>query len=67
MVEFPRFEYFKHKNQLGEKWYWHLRANNHTIVALGGEPFNSKTDVQQAIRTVVRIFPAATQMVDLTK
>ncbi len=60
----PFFEYFQSPQD--KQWYWHLKDGNYRIIAMGGQPFNSKQIVMQAIRNVCSTVPLATQMHDVT-
>jgi uncharacterized protein YegP (UPF0339 family) len=65
MNEKPYFQYFLHRNQLGLRWYWRLKARNNKTIAIGGEPFNSKEDVMEAIKIICRTVPSADKMYEI--
>lgn len=43
----------------GNRWRWHLKANNGEIVADSGQGYASLSDVRDAARRVQNIAPAA--------
>ncbi len=43
------FEIFQSSKD--SKWYWHLRARNHQIVATSGEGYESKTNCVRGLKT----------------
>ncbi|HVV67023.1 MAG TPA: YegP family protein [Candidatus Saccharimonadales bacterium] len=54
----PKFEYWQSLRD--EQWYWHLKDGNGRIIAIGGQPFNSKEIVERAIANVFGTVPLVT-------
>ena len=63
MVNTPKFEYYQSLRD--SQWYWHLIDGNGRIIAIGGQPFNSKAIIQQSIKNVCSTVPLAMQMYDI--
>jgi uncharacterized protein YegP (UPF0339 family) len=53
------FEIFRRWSFTGYRWFWRLRAKNHRIIAVGGEGFHNKGDVQKIIDRMVNELSAA--------
>ncbi len=65
MSNTPKFEYWQSLRD--SQWYWHLIDSNGEPIAIGGQPFNGKQIVQQAIKNVCSTVPLATKMYDIGK
>jgi uncharacterized protein YegP (UPF0339 family) len=49
--------YIQHFQSTNRKWYWHLKDNNHKIIAAsGGDGYETEPGVLQAIRNVISEF-----------
>ena len=47
-----KFESFQSEDN-PEKWYWHIvETDNHTIIATGGQDFDSKYNAERATKNV---------------
>jgi uncharacterized protein len=56
-MEIIMFQIFK--SDQDNQWYWRLRANNHEIVAVGGEGYSSKQNCLRGIMAVRSLIPDA--------
>lgn len=56
---FPRFEYWVTATAYGPRWFWHLKAANGQIIAIGGEGFSSSDALKISVSNVCSIVPIA--------
>lgn len=47
------FEIFSRMTWRGKQFFWRLKARNHRIIAVGGEGFHNKRDVERIIDKMV--------------
>lgn len=58
------FEIYSRFTWRGKRWFWRLRAKNHRIVAVGGEDFHNRRDVERIIDKIVAIDAAQIKHLD---
>ena len=52
-----KFDYWQSKKN--NEWYWHLKANNGQVIAVGGEGYKRKEDCTHGIDLVKQEAPGA--------
>lgn len=48
-----RFEIYSRITWRGKRYFWRLKGRNHRIIAVGGEDFHNKRDVERIINKMV--------------
>lgn len=54
-----RFTIYRRWTIAGRRWFWRLQAKNNRIIAVGGEGFHNRTDVEAIIAEIQRNSPIA--------